>query len=181
MWIDLTQEALDHLHNLATNLRTPVLGHRGLQTELRAYVHRTSAAIGQVIELDIDEDLDRIPPKIALATYRIIQEAVTNAIKHAGARQVKISVHRASADLVVSIRDRGPGFNVGKARNLATQAGCIGLLSMRERARSVGGVLEIKSAAGSGTCIRAIFPPEEYAQSHKRNASMNRAEYSADS
>jgi len=171
MWIDLTQEALDHLHNLTTSLRTPVLGNRGLQTELRAYIDRTSAAIGHVIEHDIDADLGPLSPEIALACFRIIQEALTNAIKHAGARHLKICVHRSAGNLVVSIRDRGPGFNVAEARNLAAQTGCVGLLSMRERATSVGGSLEIKSGAGSGTRVRATFHPDEYAEAHKLRAS----------
>jgi two-component system sensor histidine kinase UhpB len=156
-WIQWVQEAIDRLHNLTSTLRAPVIGNRGLGAELRTYIDRLSVANGREILLEADASLGWIEPEIELACLRIVQEGLANAIKHSGAKHLRVCLTRTGADLTVSVRDDGIGFDVRSARALAVERGSIGLLSMRERAALAGGRLEIESSAGQGTRICAIF------------------------
>jgi signal transduction histidine kinase len=92
------------------------------------------------------------PVEIATACFRIVQEALTNVARHASARNVEVRLMEQDLALEVTIRDDGVGFNVGRLR-----AG-LGLLGMGERAELAGGRLDIESAPGAGTTIRAHFP-----------------------
>lgn len=156
-WVALTQEAIDHLHELTMTLRQPVLGKRGLPTELRAYLNRLSTTTGQDITLDIDPLLGPVPGEVSLACFRIVQEALTNAIKHSGAKNLGVRLQRTARALRIAISDDGAGFDTARIPPLAIEQGRIGLLSMRERAALAGGTLDIRSSASGGTCISATF------------------------
>ncbi|HEY1312966.1 MAG TPA: PAS domain-containing protein [Steroidobacteraceae bacterium] len=156
-WITLVREAIDHLHALTISLRSPAIGERGLATELRAYIERLVLAEGQDIHTDINADLGSLTPDLELACFRIVQEALANAIKYSGARHLQLSVQRSGHNLTVSVSDDGVGFDLAAARARAIDAGNIGLLSMRERAALVHGSLEVRSSAGQGTRVRATF------------------------
>jgi PAS domain S-box-containing protein len=156
-WIKFVQEAIDHLHALTIALRTPVIDERGLPTTLRSYIDHLPLAQGQNIVLETDADVGPIAPGVALACLRIVQEALANAVKHSGARNLQVCLNRVDQDLRVSIRDDGIGFDVRSARASAKDAGSVGLLSMRERAALAGGVFEIDSSPGHGTNICASF------------------------
>lgn len=164
-WILLAQEVLDHLHALSMTLRAPTLGARGLPTELRAYVDRTSKANGLDIQLDVSANWGLIPPLIELACFRIIQEASTNSIKHSSAKHVYVSAQRIANEILLSIRDDGSGFDVATKPTAAFDAGRIGLFSMRERANLAGGTFEIRSSLGGGTSVCARFKFGEVAES----------------
>src|ERR1700738_2952700 len=92
-------------------------------------------------------------PAIKEALYRVGQEALNNAAKHAGAQAVLITLEASAGELVLRVRDDGRGFHAGKSF-----PGHLGLRSMRERAASVGGVIVIRSALGQGTDVTIRVP-----------------------
>jgi two-component system sensor histidine kinase UhpB len=159
-WIALVQEAIDHLHGLTIALRAPVIDARRLPTTLRRYIDRLSLAQGQNIVLETDADVGPIAPDAALACFRIVQEALANAVKHSRAKNLRVSLKRVDHDVMVSIHDDGVGFDVKVARARAKDAGSVGLLSMGERAALAGGFLKIDSLLGHGTSVSASFSAE---------------------
>jgi signal transduction histidine kinase len=90
--------------------------------------------------------------------FRVAQEALTNVIRHAEAKLVRIELGKSDGHLQLVVCDDGRGFDVDAARKRASQGGSQGLLSMQERVALVGGDLEIDSAPARGTCIRARMP-----------------------
>jgi PAS domain S-box-containing protein len=157
-WRVLVQEAIDHLHNLTMRLRPPIFEHRGLATELRAYVDRVAEASGRKIQLEVTGSLGRLSPAIGLACFRIVQESLGNSIRHSQAKHLQVHLRRAGGSLTVSIQDDGIGFDVAATRAAAVDAGHIGLASMGERAALVGGQLDIESSLHVGTIVRASLP-----------------------
>ena len=92
------------------------------------------------------------------------QEALANAVKHSGAKTLRVSLRRVDQNVTVSIRDDGVGFDVQLARARAMDAGSVGLLTMRERAVLAGGLLKIDSSLQRGTCVCASFSAEHGAR-----------------
>jgi signal transduction histidine kinase len=103
----------------------------------------------------LDERLGsaRLPPAVETAAFRIVQEALGNALRHAGAPAIDITLRREPALLAVAVHDRGTGFSP-----VARAGRGLGLSSMDERARLVGGRLTIASAPGQGTSVEAWLP-----------------------
>ena len=136
-------------------LRTLPGGDRSLPAVLDEFLSFWKEQSGLSTHLSIDPDL-RLRPPVELQVVRIIQEALTNIRKHARASQASIDVHRRNGHLVVTVKDDGVGFNAQEpARGEFPR---FGLSTMRERASSVEGTLEIQSAAGSGTTVRFTMP-----------------------
>jgi two-component system sensor histidine kinase UhpB len=160
-WKTMVQDAMEHLRRLVLNLRPPVLNERGLRDALALHVDRARRITAQELALDIDASLGRLAPELEITCFRIIQEALTNAVKHSKAQRVWIAVRRDAAGICATVRDDGVGFDVVSARDRANRDGSIGLLSMRERATLVGGTLEIQSSPGRGTEVRATIPVSE--------------------
>jgi len=104
--------------------------------------------------MNLDEPSRSVPAGIALALFRITQEALQNVAKHATGAQVCVSLHETDLDLVLTVEDNGPGFNLEEIR---ARTG-LGLLSMRERARQVSGHLRIQTDPGSGTLLTVRIP-----------------------
>jgi signal transduction histidine kinase len=93
-----------------------------------------------------------------MTCFRVAQEALTNVIRHAHARVVSVEVSHSTKGLDLVVHDDGQGFDVAAARQRAAYGASQGLLSMQERVALAGGVLEIESAAGHGTSVRARLP-----------------------
>jgi len=157
-WRGTVQEAIDRVHNLALDLRPPALDQLGLVAAVAAHIDRLQRNAAMHIRLDADTNLRRLPADVEITCFRIIQEALTNALKHSGARHLWVSVRLVGTALRVTIGDDGVGFDVVAARECAARGNGIGLLSMRERATRVGGDLDIASSPGKGTEVRASFP-----------------------
>jgi signal transduction histidine kinase/DNA-binding NarL/FixJ family response regulator len=96
-----------------------------------------------------------LPEQLAHQLFRIVQEALTNAVRHAGARSVRIGVIHEDGAVAVLVQDDGQGFSAGEP---GAAAGSIGLRGMRERARLIGGTLDVDSVAGWGTRVRVRVP-----------------------
>jgi signal transduction histidine kinase len=157
-WGLAVQTAMDHLHELTVALRAPVIDNQELPSAMRSYVETLPLAPNQRILFETDAKIGALTPNAATACFRILQEALGNAIKHSRGTHLLVRLRSSVDRLTVSIRDDGVGFDVKKARAHAVGAGSIGLSSMRERAVLAGGYFGIQSAIGHGTRIHASFP-----------------------
>jgi signal transduction histidine kinase len=147
----LAQEALDELRSLVFELRPPELEKDGLGGALRKHVEVVQRLQQREIELEIADELLPDPPRDR-EVLRIAQEALQNALRHADAQHVSLRL-RTTEDgrLLLEVEDDGVGFEPN-APGLRSRR--LGLTSMEERSRRIGGRLEIDSARGSGTALR---------------------------
>src|SRR5262249_55070931 len=106
----------------------------------------------------IDGHLGEVSGDAATAFFRVAQEALTNIVRHARAHRVWIELKRGDTELQLSIRDDGAGFDCAATLEQRARRGQLGLVGMKERMEVLGGRLEIDSAPGRGTTIRAALP-----------------------
>jgi PAS domain S-box-containing protein len=152
---ELADEA-DALRALMSGLRPPVLEERGLMPALREAV--TRFGIEQGVETDLAGTLPRpLSADLETLAYRVVQEALTNAAKHARAGNVTVSVETTATSLRVEVEDDGRGFDSAMTREFLRQ-GRVGLASMRERVELANGTFVIRSNPGRGTSIVATLP-----------------------
>ncbi len=147
------------IHHLALELRPTALDDLGLHTTLLNYIEQWSERSG--VEVDFHStglDRERLPPPLETALYRLVQEGLTNVLKHAQARRVSLILQRSSNLVLVILEDDGRGFDVEALINSPGTAGRLGLLGMRERVALVGGTLTLESSPGRGTAIFVRIP-----------------------
>jgi PAS domain S-box-containing protein len=153
--------ALEQVRNLSFELRPSLLDDLGLVAALRwysdQYTQRTGIRTRSVSTLPGGQT--RLRKELETACFRIVQEALTNVVRHANAKNVVINLRKLDHKIVLSIKDDGVGFKE-RAPNGDASAIRLGLRGMRERALAVGGTLEIESAPARGTEIRAYLPTE---------------------
>jgi len=151
----LIDNTIDEVRGLATRLRPGVLDDLGLIDALEWYIMDFEKRTGIACVFKHG----RVPPIDgigATAAYRIVQEALTNVTRHAGATQVKVSLQPEKGMLTLSVVDNGRGFHLQEI----TAAECLGLAGMRERAGLLGGSLEIRSRPGKGTRVCFKLPAD---------------------
>jgi signal transduction histidine kinase len=145
------------LHRIAWELRPPAIDELGLKKALASYVADWSEQCG--IEVDFlcdDPDIDGVPSEIGAAVYRVVQEGLTNIVKHAQQPSaVSVVVGRTGRTLQIIIEDNGCGFDVGAITAKGGRYRGLGLEGMRERLLLIGGTLEIESAPGAGAALFA--------------------------
>lgn len=157
---ELTQLAADDVRAAISGLRPPVLDDLGLAKGLVSLCGALGADDLRV-EVDVGAvEPPRVAPVAALALYRVAQEALRNAVKHAGVAAVRVRLQRRGDNVVLDVRDDGVGYQqapdgTAEPRSAGNDGG-LGLRSMAERMRSVGGHIELWSAPGRGTHVRAI-------------------------
>jgi signal transduction histidine kinase len=154
----LLQHAGEQVRSLALELRPALIDVLGLEATLRwlaeRHQQRTGCAVGVAGHLSGGP----LPPDLAIACFRVVQEALTNVARHAAARDVSLVLGQTEAALEVAVRDDGVGFDVGPTRQRAARRGSLGLLGMAERVQLLGGGLCVESRPGCGTLVRASFP-----------------------
>ncbi len=151
----LVNQAMEELLNLARQLRPSALDDHGLLPAVEAQLKRFSARTGIEVRLQATGDPNELPEVLQTAIYRVAQEALTNVGRHAGATVVEVDLEAAGGEAELRIRDDGAGFDPGAIPRAGTQgpgAG-LGLSGMAERARLVGGDLDVRSAPGGGTSV----------------------------
>jgi signal transduction histidine kinase len=147
------------LHDLAYKLHPSLLEHVGLEIALRDHVAQFTKQTGLPVTCIAREVPGTLPPEIATALFRVTQESLQNVFKHAQATAVTVRLSGSSKGIGVSVRDNGKGFEV--ERQVAQRTG-IGLVSMQERARLLGGFSRIRSCSAHGTRVGAWIPlPQE--------------------
>lgn len=155
--ITVVERALEQVRSLSLDLRPSLLDDLGLVATLRWYVARQVRTAGFALHFSADEPAGRLISVLETVCFRIAQEALTNVVRHARAREVWVQL-RCDAELCLTIRDDGVGFDLARAEARASCGESLGLLGMRERASLSGGRLSIVSTAGRGTTIAAYFP-----------------------
>jgi signal transduction histidine kinase len=156
--VAIIDRTIQQVRNLALDLRPSMLDDLGLVAALRSFVNRQARRAGLEAEFSAESIHPRPVPDVETACFRIAQEAVTNVLRYARARSIRVKLWREEGELCLSVRDDGAGFDVSEARERARLGRSLGLLGMQERVDLVGGRLEIDSAPGRGTEIRAWFP-----------------------
>ncbi len=150
-------QTLQYVRDLSLELRPSLLDDLGLGPAVRWYLSRQAERAGWKVDVQVDEFLSP-PQSVAIACFRVIQEAVTNIIRHSNASSVTVSLRQQEDDLLLLIRDNGRGFEVQKALAEASRGQSMGLLGMQERIRFLNGSLSIDSNPGQGTEIRVRVP-----------------------
>jgi two-component system, NarL family, sensor histidine kinase DevS len=150
---ELVVSTLQAVRRLAVELRPSALDDFGLVPA----VERLAATLAEHSELVVDVEArlgrPRLPAEAETALYRIVQEALTNVVKHASARRVSITLVRKEGSAVVVVEDDGQGFEPA-----STRTGALGVVGMRERVELVGGRLTVESSPGAGTTLVAEVP-----------------------
>jgi signal transduction histidine kinase len=154
--IEHIEQEIANLRAIITELRPAALDELGLASAISSLIERQREHCEPAIEDDIAladprPDQPRLTPELETTIYRIVQEALTNALKHAHATQVGVTVAEENGEVVVEVRDDGAGFRP----DAATRG--YGLIGMRERVQLAGGRLEIDTGEW-GTCVRAEVP-----------------------
>jgi signal transduction histidine kinase len=150
--------SITSLQGLITELRPASLDELGVQPALEALATRTSARFGLAVETNFDLAFDsgrrptRLAADVETTAYRIVQEAITNAVKHSDAQAVSVEVVEDDRSVRITIDDDGSGFDPDRGSS------GFGLIGMRERVELVDGRLLIDSAPGRGTTVRAELP-----------------------
>lgn len=157
----LAEEAARNLDRMLFELRPALLDELGLIPALRWYVAQMSDLWGFPIEFE-GAKLGRLPDHIELAAFRIVQEAVSNAARHAKPSRVGVRVGVREGRLHLEVEDDGVGFDVMEVAARARSGEAVGLEGMRERAEIAGGTFRVDSVPGRGTRVVAEIPlPEE--------------------
>jgi len=157
--LNVIDEAVDQVRDLSVDLRPLLLDDFGLVVAVRWYLDRQAKNSGVAVEFASHSlhDDDRFPAALETACFRIVQEGVTNIIRHARATRLSVRLEMTGSELLLVIGDNGSGFDVKEMRS-ASDAPTLGLRGMEERAQAVGGTLTIDSAPSAGTQICATFP-----------------------
>ena len=153
------QQALDaalRLRSLARELRPPTLDHLGLVAALSSLLADLEEEADLHTDLQVIGEAVRLAADIELGAFRITQEAARNTLRHARARRLQVSIRFGADELGLTVADDGHGFTPEVLDDLG--ATHLGLLGMRERARLLGGDLQVRSAPGTGTVVHARVP-----------------------
>jgi two-component system sensor kinase len=158
------REHLDHvedqLRRVARELHPRILDDLGLTMALRFLALGFEKRRGVTIVVDADLPVG-LRPAVEIAIYRLVQEALSNACKHARARRIRIHLEHASGALRCSITDDGVGFDVASlTARMAAGEGGMGLSGIRDRIEGLGGAMQIDSAPGRGTQLSFTIPEE---------------------
>jgi two-component system, NarL family, sensor histidine kinase UhpB len=147
--------ALEGVRRFARGLRPPALDELGLVPSIESHARSVRETSGIDVHVDAEPLKRTLPPEAELAVYRIVQEALSNVVRHSGATRADVRLARDGDVLRVCVRDDGRGFSVEGAKRAG---GGLGLFGMEERAAYLGGHVVVHSRAGEGTTVTAEVP-----------------------
>jgi signal transduction histidine kinase len=157
--LDLTRRLGRDMHRVAWELGTAAIEGDDLPRALASYAVDWSAQAGVPVHFHSSGRWEHRPPPQAESTvYRVVQEALTNVVKHAGAARVSLIVDRRADHLLAIVEDDGVGFDLEGAAAGDGRRPCLGLSGMRRRAEAVGGTVEVESAPRRGTTVFVRVP-----------------------
>ncbi|HUO29333.1 MAG TPA: sensor histidine kinase [Bryobacteraceae bacterium] len=148
----VTERTFQEVRNIALLLRPSMLDDLGLVAALEWQGREVSRRSDIEVEVQSDIVSDHLPDDYRVCIYRLVQEALSNAVRHSGARNAKVKVRQSEQGVRVQVTDDGRGFDPGHVRGL-------GLLGMEERVKRLGGTLTIESRLNHGTTLAAELPP----------------------
>ena len=152
----IAHEAYQDVREAILGLRESITPGVGIVASLRAYLQRYSRQAGVDATIEVGDGVpDSLPPESEIQLVRVVQEALTNVRKHAGAEHVVVRFGRADDNLAITVEDDGCGFDPALIEATGNQ---FGLRSMRERVERVGGRIVVDSTPGAGTRVKIYFP-----------------------
>lgn len=155
----LADQAIDEIRTTSYLLHPPLLDEVGFRCAAEWYIEGFAKRSGIEVTLDLAAERERLPSRTEIALFRVLQEALTNVHRHAGASQVSVCFRRKSETAILEIRDSGSGIaaeHLARLRQGNAETG-VGMAGMRERLNELNGTLEVESD-GLGTSIRATVP-----------------------
>ena len=159
--IDLAEEALRHTRDLSASLHPHLLDDLGIEPALHWLIERFIRPSVATIELRCRLFPPRGPEAIELVAFRVVQEALTNVVRHADATRVGVILEAAAGELTIEVIDDGVGFEAGNTWFDLQRSTSLGVTSMRDRVTEVGGELRMESTPGVGTSLRVRLPWSE--------------------
>jgi signal transduction histidine kinase len=148
----LVDSVVRTVRDLALGLRPSMLDDFGLQPALEWHVRDLTRRYGLVVDLAVEGELDSLPDPYRTCLYRVVQEALTNCVRHAGASHVDVSVRGGADGVDASVSDDGVGVDP------RLRHGGLGLRGIEERARELGGSVDVRTAPGRGTTVTIHLP-----------------------
>lgn len=148
--------ASESVRRILQGLRPPALEEAGVVAAIRAHLRNSFADSGLNVELRADPVEELLSPEGRLALYRIVQEALSNAVRHARAQNLRLRIRALEEAVLATVTDDGRGFDMNESSPEHGKA--LGLLGMQERANIVGGRVDIESTPGRGTTVRIEIP-----------------------
>jgi len=160
----LISHTIEQLKLLVYDLRPVMLDDFGLVPALRWYIQSHLEGVGPTIVTEFDDEGQRLPGNVETGLYRIAQDTLTNAVRHAQASKVVVRLETKSGFASLAVIDNGVGFDPGEAIYRGNHRG-LGLLSVKERVELLDGTLNIESAPGRGTRVYVVIPLAQGRQS----------------
>ncbi len=151
------RDALEEIRRLSTGLILPELDNLSLRETLLRVVRRHEVRSGTEVALHLENIPEYASLPLKITVYRVVQEALNNAYRHAGGKEQQVRVDMEQDRLIVDVVDGGPGFD---PENPLLQDGHLGLEGMRQRVESMGGVFSVDASPGQGTRIHAEMPEQ---------------------
>lgn len=157
--IAMVKETIEEIQRIQRDLRPSVLDDMGLIAAVRWACRKAQEVYSTVeIETCIDLEEEDFPEHLKIAVYRILQEALNNALKYSHTQDLKVSLKKEDTRLELRVQDNGRGFHLEGDHPLSGEAGSgMGLSNMKERAELTGGFLEIQTKEGQGTTVRTVW------------------------
>ena len=159
--VDMMDRMIAQVRAISLDLRPPLLDEAGLIPALKSELRQVADRTAMDIRLEVADGFPALPPTIETVLFRAIQEAVSNALRHASASRIDVGLFHVDGAVEVEIRDDGRGFDVDGVRQRALRGEHLGLLGVDERVNSVGGSVRLESAPGRGTVLHVRVPVPE--------------------
>ncbi|TAK30071.1 MAG: HAMP domain-containing protein [Chloroflexota bacterium] len=168
---ELAERTLAETRRLISDLRPTVLDDLGLVPALRRHAKMQSELLGMDIQLQVSGPRRRLPSQIESVLFRVAQEAIINAAKHARACHVTLRLELGLTMITLQVADDGIGFEVAEVLGIRTKGRGLGLLSMQERVSLLGGHFDVQSHAGHGTTVTVHVPLDKEIPVHEQDTS----------
>ncbi|MDE3218908.1 MAG: sensor histidine kinase [Nitrospirota bacterium] len=164
--LGILDKILQRVRDLSLDLRPSLLDDLGLVPAVRWYVERQAMRAGLVAEVKAENVPQDLEPDMVVACFRIVQESITNILRHAKATKIHVTLRQEEHSLDLCIKDDGIGMSARETPGTAAGRSTLGLLGMQERAQALGGRITIQSLPGQGTEVRVRIPlrPREAAE-----------------
>jgi signal transduction histidine kinase len=164
--LGILDKILQRVRDLSLDLRPSLLDDLGLVPAVRWYVERQAQRAGLAAEVEAENVPQDLEPDLSVACFRIVQESITNILRHAKATTIHVVLRQSDSYLNLCIKDDGIGFSPRETPATAAGRSTLGLLGMQERAQALGGQVTIQSSPDQGTEVRVQMPlrPREAAE-----------------
>jgi signal transduction histidine kinase len=156
--LSVVNEAIDETRRISRNLRPSTLDDLGLLRTINGLCREFENLSGVSIEKDVDIQEGQLPELLKITIYRVLQEAVNNAVKHSDANRLSVRLTESAGSIELIIEDKGKGFSIEETEPGKTHTLGIGIDSMKERVELTGGIFNLWSQPDKGTIVRVVWP-----------------------